>query len=108
MDRDVKPRPPVLLAWGRWLLGKHYAYSRQPQSRPIGAVRLGAVLLDDPLYFRAETDQVLDEQRVAAIDVEHVMHLSVTVGDQASEHESRTCPDVGRPHRRARQLRDAS
>jgi hypothetical protein len=54
-----------------------------------------AALLDDPLYFRAQTDQVLDEQWVAAVDMEHVVYLGVTVGDQACQHQPRTGPDIG-------------
>src|SRR5882762_7169139 len=106
MDRDVKPRPPVLMAWGRWLLAKEYAFSRQAPKPPYWCVCGRGALLDDALYFSAQADEVLDEQWVAAIDVEHVVHLGVTVGDQAREHQARAGPDVGRPHRRAGQLRD--
>jgi hypothetical protein len=78
VDRDVKPRPPVLMAWGRWLLSKDYAFVRRT---PKGGLP-GDGLLDDSLYFGAQTDEVLDEQRVAAIDVEHVVNLGFAVGDQ--------------------------
>jgi hypothetical protein len=79
MDRDVKTRPPVLMAWGRGLLNKDYAFGGlNPKRLP------GDDLLDHPLYFCTQTDQVLDEQRVAAIDVENVVNLGVAIGDQPS------------------------
>src|SRR6476619_2638152 len=71
----------------------------QPQMEPSG--------LCDSLDLRAQAAQILDEQRVAAIDVEHIVDLGVTVGDQAGQDQPGAGADVRGPHRRAGQLRDS-
>ena len=58
-----------------------------------------------PLDLGSQNGQVLHEQRVAAIDVEDVVDLSVPVGDQPREHQAGAGPDVRAPHRRAGKLR---
>jgi hypothetical protein len=46
------------------------------------------------LNLRSETDQIFYEQRIAAVDVEDVVHLGVTVGDQSGQHQTGASPDV--------------
>jgi hypothetical protein len=56
------------------------------------------------LDFGAETLQVLDEHRVAAVNMEDVVDLGIPVGDQPRQHQAGSRADVRRPHRRAGQL----
>src|ERR1700712_340792 len=46
-----------------------------------------------PLDLSSQNPQVLNEQRVAAVDVEYVVDLGVSVGDKAREHQAGACPD---------------
>ena len=60
--------------------------------------------LYDPLDLGTQADQVLDEQRIAPVDVEHVVDLGVAVGDQTGQHQAGAGPDIRGPHRRTGQL----
>ena len=51
-------------------------------------------VLGDPLDLRSEAHQVLYEQGVSAIDVEHVMDFGVAVGDQAGKDQPGAGADV--------------
>ena len=86
--RDVKPRPPVR-NWGRGLLGPEYAFRHACPKLGSAEGRLG-----HPLDLGAQADQVLHKERVAAVDMEHVVDLGVSVGDQPREHQPGTCADV--------------
>lgn len=54
-------------------------------------------------------NEVLDEQRIPAIDVENVVNLGVAIGDQ-SRRTTRPAPAllIRRPYRRTRQLRNSA
>ncbi len=46
------------------------------------------------INLSAQTLKDLDEQRVAAVDVKHVVDLGLPVGDKAGQHQSGAGPDV--------------
>ena len=74
--------------WGRGLQETIRLLVRKSQ---IGSIRGG---LGHAFYLSAQADQVLDEQRIPAVDVEHVVYLGITVGNEAGQHQPRPCPDV--------------
>ena len=46
------------------------------------------------LDLSAQTLEYLDEQRVAAIDVENIVDLCLAIGDEAGQHQSGAGPDI--------------
>jgi hypothetical protein len=56
----------------------------------------------DPDYLCAQTRQVLDEERVAPIDVKNVVDLGFSVCDEAGKNQPGAGPNVRGPHRCAR------
>src|ERR1700685_2686952 len=78
-----------------------YSIAKAPSNCTSDALEQACSLRTDllyALYLCAQTGQVFHEQRVAPVDVKHVVHLGVTVGHQAGQHQYGAGPDVRRPH----------
>ena len=64
--------------------------------------------LRDPLDLRIQGLEALHERGVTTIDVIDVVNFCRAICTQAGKDQSRTCTDIRRPHRRARQTLDAA
>ncbi len=75
----------ILLTGDVWLLRKYYALSGSAPNdqRTRGT---GSRTLRDALDLGAQTDKVLHEPRITAVDVEDVVNLGVAVGNQPGQH----------------------
>ncbi len=75
----------ILLTGDVWLLRKYYALSGSA-SNDQRTRRTGSPTLRGALDLGAQADKVLHEPRITAVDVEDVVNLGVTVGNQPGQH----------------------